>query len=195
MGGVRGDVIALTLMQTTIMEMGQPAPVQSDEPAVWVQSRQYTGRMVNVSNAAIFDQPVYNYTRDFPFIWEELRLPVSYGADRARVEKILLDAANQHTVSLAELSHDALQEMQRRYFMKAPEVKPRIYYRLTDNWLEMTVRFVARERDTRELKDAMSRDILTALEQAGIAIASSTFEVVGLPPLRIQHEPPNSGQR
>ncbi len=26
------------------MEMGQPPPVQADEPAMWVQGRQYTGR-------------------------------------------------------------------------------------------------------------------------------------------------------
>lgn len=41
MGGVRGDVIALSFMQTTILEMGQPPPVQSDSPAMWVRSRQY----------------------------------------------------------------------------------------------------------------------------------------------------------
>ena len=52
MGGVRGDVIALGFTQTTIMEMGQPPPVQRDEPAMWVQSRQYTGRVVTVSNAS-----------------------------------------------------------------------------------------------------------------------------------------------
>src|SRR5581483_1169975 len=41
MGGVRGDVIALTFMQTKIMEMGQPPPAQSDAPAMWVHSRQF----------------------------------------------------------------------------------------------------------------------------------------------------------
>ena len=39
MGGVRGDVVALGSFQTTIMEMGEPPPVQSAEPAVWVHSR------------------------------------------------------------------------------------------------------------------------------------------------------------
>jgi small-conductance mechanosensitive channel len=39
MGGVRGDVIGLSFTQTTIMEMGQPAAVQSADPAMWVQAR------------------------------------------------------------------------------------------------------------------------------------------------------------
>lgn len=63
MGGVPGDVIALDFTRTTIMEMGQPRPVQGADPAVWVHSREYTGRVVTVTNARIFDEPVYNYTR------------------------------------------------------------------------------------------------------------------------------------
>lgn len=71
MGGVRGDVISLNFIQTVIMEMGEPPAVQQDDPGMWVQSRQYSGRIVTISNAEIFEKPVYNYTRDFPYIWEE----------------------------------------------------------------------------------------------------------------------------
>ena len=66
MGGVRGDVVRLGFLKTTIMEMGQPPSVSGADPAVWVNSRQYTGRLVTVTNGAIFNEPVYNYTRDFP---------------------------------------------------------------------------------------------------------------------------------
>ena len=44
MGGVRGDVIALDFLFTTVMEMGDPAPAQGDASASWVAARQYTGR-------------------------------------------------------------------------------------------------------------------------------------------------------
>lgn len=189
MGGVRGDVLGLSFTQTTIMEMGQPPPVQGDEPAVWVKSRQYTGRVVTVSNSKIFDEPVFNYTRDFPYLWEEMTVPISYQTDRARAERILLDAAERHTVSLSEMGREALEEMQRRYFMKSADMRPRVYYRLTDNWLELTVRFVSKDYGIRELKDAMSRDILKAFHDAGIGVASATFEIVGLPPLRIHRLP------
>lgn len=187
MGGVRGDVIALDFTRTTIMEMGQPPPVQGAVPSIWVQSREYTGRVVTVTNAQIFDEPVYNYTRDFPYLWEELVLPITYGADRERAERILLDAAARYTIPIHDLSQEALQEMQRRYIVKPAELKPRVYYRLTDNWLELTVRFIVKDHGIRELKDALSRHILHALDQAGIGVASATFEVVGVPPLRIQN--------
>jgi len=61
-----------------------------------------------------------------------------------------------------------------------------VYYRLTDNWLELTVRFVVKDHDIREIKDAMVRDILMAFDESGIGIASGTYDIVGLPPIRIQ---------
>ncbi|HEU4564113.1 MAG TPA: mechanosensitive ion channel domain-containing protein [Gemmatimonadaceae bacterium] len=187
MGGVRGDVVALGFMQTAVMEMGEPPPVQSAEPAVWVTARQYTGRIVRVTNDKIFDSPVYNYTREFPYLWEEIRLPVKYQADRARAESILLDAARRHTADIAPRAEHALAEMRRRYFLpEETALEPRVYYRLTDNWLELALRFVVPERGVRAIKDAMSRDILAALEKAGIEVASATYEIVGMPKLEVQ---------
>jgi hypothetical protein len=50
-----------------------------------VRSRQFTGRIVTVTNDKVFDEPVFNYTRDFPFIWEEMRLPIAYGERQLRI--------------------------------------------------------------------------------------------------------------
>jgi small-conductance mechanosensitive channel len=177
MGGVRGDVIALSFTQTTIMEMGQPPAVQNADPAMWVRSRQYTGRVVTVSNARVFDEPVYNYTREFPYIWEEMNVPVAYRADRRAAESVLLDVAVRHTVDLSALGESALFEMERRYFVKRAQMAPSVFYRITDNWLELTVRFIAPAHGVRELKDTMSRDILQAFGDAGIEIASATLDV------------------
>jgi small-conductance mechanosensitive channel len=190
MGGVRGDVIALNFMQTVIMEMGQPPAVQASDPAMWVRSRQYTGRIVTVSNAQIFDFPVFNYTRDFPYIWEEMSLPISFKDDRQQVERILLDAARRETVRIEDLAQPALTALEERFAMKPAELEPRVYLRVTDNWIELTVRFLCKDHDIRGLKDRMSREIMDKLDAAGIGIASSTYDIVGMPAIRVQLEPP-----
>lgn len=56
------------------------------------------------------------------------------------------------------------------------------------------MRFIAMDHNVRELKDALSRDILRALNEAGISVASATFEVVGIPPLRIDTGRPGNGE-
>lgn len=174
-GGVRGDVIGIGFLQTTVMEMGQPAA--GANPELWVRSLQYTGRLVAVSNARVFDEPVYNYTRDFPYLWDEISVPIPYRADRAAAEQILLEVANTQTVQLRDVSTEALRAMRRRYFVRMEDLRPKVYHRLTDNWLELTVRFVVEVRGVRDFKDAMSREILRRLDEAGIPIASSTVEV------------------
>jgi small-conductance mechanosensitive channel len=165
------------------MEMGQPPAVQSDHPPMWVRSRQYTGRIVTVTNDKIFDEPVYNYTRDFPYIWEEMSLPIGYTADRHRAETVILAAARKYAVPLNQLGEAALTEMERRYAVKRTAMGPRVYYRLTETWLELTVRFITRDHGIRETKDAMSREIMDGLEAAGIGVAAPRLELVGLPPV------------
>lgn len=184
MGGVRGDVIALGFIQTTIMEMGQPPSVQGADPAMWVSGRQFTGRIVTVTNSMVFEEPVYNYSRDFPLIWEEMRIPVTYACDRERAEQILLAAAGEHTRETTELGRAALEETMRRYPLVPAELEPRVFYRITDNWLELGLRFLSPSHGARALKDRMSRDILREFDQAGIGIASATYDIVGFPALR-----------
>lgn len=188
MGGVRGDVIALNFIQTVVMEMGQPPAVQGDDPGMWVRSRQYSGRIVTISNAEIFEKPVYNYTRNFPFIWEEMQLPISFKDDRQRAEEIILQCVRKHAGELEHLAGPELENLKHQYFIQANEIAPRVYLRITDNWVELSVRFLCRTHDIRGLKDRISRDILAGLEAAGIGIASGTYEIVGIPPVRI--EPP-----
>jgi small-conductance mechanosensitive channel len=186
-GGVRGDVVSLGLMQTTVMEMGEPANAQTGDPKVWVAARQYTGRLIRVTNDKIFDTPVYNYTREFPFMWEELTLPVKYGADRAAAESILLEAARRHTASHVAAATPAFERLRSRFLIpESVGLDPRVYLRLTDNWVELAVRFIAPVHGVRTLKDAMSREILAGFEAAGLEVASGTYEIVGMPSLKVE---------
>ncbi len=189
MGGVRGDVMRLGFIQTTIMEMGQPPSVQSADPAMWVRSRQFTGRIVAVTNSKIFAEPVFNYTREFPYIWEEMVIPITYKADRARVELIMLDAAKAHAIDPDSMASEAKRDLKDRFGVEPLDLEPRVFFRITDNWLELTIRFVVHTHGIRDVKDAMSRAIVEALDGAGIGIASATYDIVGFPALEVRAAP------
>ena len=70
--GIKGDVIDIDSIYTSMMEIGQ-----------WVSSDNYSGRIVKLSNAFVFKGPVYNYSKDFPFVWDEFNLPIQYGSDNS----------------------------------------------------------------------------------------------------------------
>jgi small-conductance mechanosensitive channel len=186
MGGVRGDVIALGFLQTRILEMGQPPDVnEQEEPGMWVRARQYSGRIVTVTNDKVFDEPVYNFSRELPFIWEEISVGIGYHADHAHAERILLETAAAATTSYEKESAAARAAFEAKYNVALDQSLPRVYWRLTDNWVELTVRFIVPEHGIRDVKDAMARRIMQDFNSAHLQIASTSFEIVGLPPLHI----------
>ena len=188
-GGVRGDVVQLGFMQTVVMEMGEAPGEQAADPAMWVRARQYSGRIVRVTNDKIFDTPVYNYTREFPYFWEEIHIPVRYADDHAVVERIMLEAAHRHTDPIAAEGEPAFAALKQRVFLsEQPVFGPRVYMVLTDNWLSLTVRFLVRDHVAREVKNAISRDVLAGMQQAGIGVASGTYAIVEFPRVDVHAE-------
>ena len=178
MGGVRGDVIQLGFIQTTIMEMGQPPNAPTRDHATWVKSRQFTGRVVTVSNSKIFSEPVFNYTRDFPYIWEELTVPLHFDAACDEAELILLEAAHAHRIDPVRLTPAETEDIRQRFGFSLGDFEPCVYWRMTHDWMELTVRFLTLDHGTRNVKDHMSRFIHAQFRARGISIAAKRYEIL-----------------
>jgi hypothetical protein len=68
--------------------------------------------------------------------------------------------------------------LEQKYFRhETPQLEPKVYLRLTDNWIELSARYLAPARGSREVADAIHRDILASLDAARIPVASSTQTV------------------
>jgi small-conductance mechanosensitive channel len=171
MGGVRGDVIDITPLRTKIMEMGS-----ANEQQTWVRARQYTGRIVTVSNKATFTEPVFNYSTVFEYIWEELTIPVPYRDDWQQAERILREEVER--VSASEDAQRAMRTMIERYPIAWADVEPRVFVRATDDWNELSARFVVPVRAARRVKDEVTRHVLERMQAAGIEVASRTADVI-----------------
>ena len=181
MGGVRGDVIGLTFMQTRIMEMGQ-SPREETDKRSWVHSRQFTGRIVTVTNDKVFDEPVYNYTHEFAYIWDEISVPVHFHQDLDRADRIILEATRKHAQTAEVLGEAEVKRVESRFGIEAGAIEPRVFWRITENWLEMTVRFLGPDHGIRGIKDQITREIIAGFERSGIAIAAVRQEAVTIPP-------------
>ena len=181
MGGVRGDVIGLTFMQTRIMEMGE-SPREKDDNKSWVHSRQFTGRIVTVTNDKVFDCPVYNYTHEFAYIWDEISIPIAFHQDFGKAEAIMLEAANAQARTVKRLGKEEIQRLEQRFGIDGGEIDPRVFYRITEDWMELTVRFLGPDHGIRHIKDRMTREVIAGLEKAKIAIAATRQEGVTLEP-------------
>ncbi len=169
LGGIKGDVIDVSILRTTIMEMGE-----------WVAADLYTGRIVRVANSFVFKEPVYNYSGDFPFLWDEITLPVRYGSDWKLAREILHKVVNEVLSEYADEVVDSWKAMVRQYRVEDANVEPMVTLRATDNWIEFTVRYVVNYRKRRWTKNYLFTRILEEVDKTDqkVQLASATFELV-----------------
>ncbi len=177
MSGVRGDVLDITPLRTKVLEIGS-----TRDDLSWVRGRQYTGRIVSISNKAVFTEPVYNSSAALDYLWEELTLPIPYADDWHRAEQILREEAEN--ASSSDDAQKAIEEMRRRYPVGRAEVEPRVFVRATDNWIELSARFAVPVRQARAVKDTMTRRVLDRFAEDNITVASTTQDIT-------LHEPPS----
>jgi hypothetical protein len=164
------------------MEMGQPPEVNEETgPAMWVHSRQFTGRIVTVTNDKVFDEPVYNYTHEFPYIWDEVRLPIQYHNDYAKAEQILIEAARRHALCCDGVAQEEITRLKQRFGIEVSEIDPKVFWRITEDWLELTVRYLAPDHGGRWIKDSIGRDVIAGLEGAGVVIGTTRQEALAGP--------------
>jgi small-conductance mechanosensitive channel len=170
MGGVRGDVIDITPLRTKVMEIGT-----GNESDSWVRGRQFTGRIVAISNKATFTEPVFNYSAAFDYLWEELAVPVAFTADWEQAATILEQEALR--VSSTSGAAEAIEGMRRRYPVPVTELQPRVFTTATDDYMQLSARFVVPVRTARAVKDELTRRVVQRFADAGIEVASSTSDV------------------
>ena len=177
-GEVVGDVMDISLLRTTVMEVGD-----------WVKADQYTGRVVTVANRMVWVSPVYNYTRHWGYLWDEFTLPITYESDWQRAAEIMLEHGQKYTEEMQADAEAKLSRMLDRYPLKETKVEPTLYFALTDNWIELTLRFVVDAQERRKVKGRLHRDLLQHFQtEKKIAVASTTIEIVGFPPLELTQD-------
>jgi len=172
-GNVVGDVLDISLLRTTVMEIGE-----------WVKDDQYTGRIVSLANRVVFSDPVFNYTQHSGYIWDEIMIPVTYEANWRRAVEVMLAKGQELTSRFHAEARAEFEGMVKRYPSLQPvPVEPSLYITLTDNWIALTLRYIVAVRDRRPVKGQIHGEFLKCFgEEPDIKVASVTVDIVGFPP-------------
>jgi small-conductance mechanosensitive channel len=153
--GVTGDVIDIGLVRLHIMEVG----TEGTDPRA-------TGRVVVFSNAVVF-QPNAGLFKQIPgtnFVWHQISLTLAAESNYHLVEQRIMDAVN--TV-YAEYK-DAMEAQRRRMEqnlsgMPIRPLDPESRLRLTQNGLEVVIRYPVELSNAAQIDDKMARALLDAI--------------------------------
>jgi small-conductance mechanosensitive channel len=167
LGGIRGDVVDIGFLRTTLFEVGE-----------WVDGDLYNGRVVRVANSFIFKEPVVNYSGDFPFLWDELQVPVRFGSDVDKARALLQAATDQVCADYETEATTIWKELQRKYPLEDASTKPMITLAFDHNWVTFTLRYAVRFDRRRRTKNLLFEKILSSIESTPeVTVAASSLEI------------------
>ncbi len=171
-GNIRGDVVDVSILRTTLMEIGN-----------WLQGDHNTGRIVTVSNAFIFKEPLYNYSAYIRFIWDEISLPITYESDWQKAITLMIAAVREHPhyQNLLPRAEEQRRQARRKLAVKITSLEPRVFVKLTDNWIELGMVYPVDTDSRRAFRNDVNQRILLDFAKANIIIASQTVAIVSFP--------------
>ncbi|PSR11765.1 MAG: transporter [Bacteroidetes bacterium] len=178
--GIKGDVIDVNSIYTTMMEIGE-----------WISSDNYSGRIVKLSNAFVFKGPIYNYSQDFPFVWDEFNLPIRYGSDMERAKAIVSQVASEILSEYVTQSLAEWKTVVQKYYIEDAEVNPTLAITLTDNWIQFNLRYIVDYKKRRFTRHLLHERIGQEIEKTAgkVQLASATVEIVRIPVVELGEEP------
>ena len=184
LGGIKGDVIDIGILRTTLMELGE-----------WVKSDLYTGRIVRIANSFVFKEPVFNYSGDFPFLWDEITVPVTYASDHRLAREILEKIIHTVIEEYSAYAKRAWKDIVKKYMVEEAMIDPVVTLVCTDNWIEFTMRYITDFKLRRATKNRLFSLILDEFEKTGgrVKIASTTLQLVDPQPLTVKFSDKLSG--
>lgn len=176
LGGIKGDVMDIGVLRTTIMEIGK-----------WVDGDLYNGRIVLVANSFVFKEPVYNYSGDFPFLWDEIKIPIQYGSNYEKTKELLLSIGRETAGELSERSVEKWSLLQKKYRLEEAQTEPMVSIVTTESWVEFTLRYIVNYKRRRTTKNELFTKILSKIEATNgeIKFSSATLNLAEVPELKI----------
>ncbi len=154
LGGHRGDVVDIRLFQFTLLEIGN-----------WVHADQSTGRVIHVPNAMVFSDSLANYTAQFPFIWHELPVLVTFESDWRRAKEILTRVVRDEAGSVVDEARAAVHRASRKFLIFYRKLTPTVYTSVEDSGVLLTMRFICPVRERRGLSERVWEGILAAFAE------------------------------
>jgi len=126
-----GDVIDLGMFQFQLMELNE-----------WTESDQYTGRILTIPNANIFTMVKANYSDEFPYIWNEVKVKITFESNRAVAKEILANIAHNFNAKFDESQLESLSAVFEKYdLLKNISFESKIFTKIVEDGIEFSLRY------------------------------------------------------
>lgn len=153
-GGIAGDVIDIRLFQFSLVEIRN-----------WVEADQSTGRIVHVPNNKILREPISNFQTGFEYIWNEIRVLITFESNWKKAKKILSTIAGEKAEHLSSGAQKQIKEATRKYLIFYDKLTPIVYTSVKESGVLLTIRYLVDPRQRRYTEQQIWEAILESFSQ------------------------------
>jgi small-conductance mechanosensitive channel len=166
--GVRGDVLDIQILRTTLIEVNN-----------WLGVDQPTGRVLFVPNNFIFKTKVFNFSHGHPYIWGKIEVTVTYSTPTASAMALFSKVLDEETREEFTAARNAAAVMERRYGVEDADYRPKIYTRIADSGVAFSLIYVCHYRNSSSTRNRINRRLIAELEtHKHIQLAYNTLQVL-----------------
>ncbi|MCG6185940.1 mechanosensitive ion channel family protein [Maribellus maritimus] len=144
-----GDVIDIRLFQFTILEIGN-----------WVEADQSTGRIIHLPNGKVFMEAQANYSTGFEFIWNEIKVTLTFESNWEKGKNILQQIINEHAEHISKDAEKEIFKASRNYMIYYHHLTPIVYTKVKDFGVQLTIRYLCNPRKRRGSENEIWQNIL-----------------------------------
>ena len=166
-GDTRGDVIDISLLRTTLMEVGS-----------WVGRDLYSGRIVRIPNNAVLKGSVFNYSQGFRFIWDQIKVVLTITSDAALARAMLLRVANEAIGEYLVAAQNSWNAVSDDYRTENPPIEPVVALAVSAASLEFTVNYVVDYTKRTEMQDRLFTKIVEEVGKSDGRLAWASSGVI-----------------
>jgi small-conductance mechanosensitive channel len=148
-GDIRGDVIDIGLLRTTLMETGN-----------WVGRDLYNGRIVRIPNSIVLKGSVFNYSQGFQFVWDEIKVVFTTTSDCQFAREMLLRVAKEAIGEYLVAAESSWKAMSDIYESANPSLEPTVALVVDAGNLEFAVSYAVDYRKPTAMKDQLFTKIV-----------------------------------
>ena len=153
-GKIAGDVIDVNLFKFTILEIGE-----------WIDGDSNTGRVIHVPNGKVFTDDLANYGKGFKYIWNELKVLVTFESDWKKAKKILHTVASDNAEHITKDAAKKYEEATKLFMIQKPNFKPEVYTKVEDSGVNLTLRYLCNPRKRRYTSQIIWEEILNEFDK------------------------------
>jgi len=166
-GNIRGDVVDIRLFYTSLLEIGN-----------WVDADQSTGRIIHCPNGKVFTEYIFNYTRGFEYIWNEIKIIVTFESNWKKAKKIIIEAASKDYIDVGEKVRGKIKRLSKKYLIHYETLTPYVWTNIVDSGVELTLRYITEAKKRRITQEAICEEILKRFEkEPDIDFAYPTYRI------------------